>query len=202
LNNLLIVNSLLSLSNQDVTACLTNCSNNGVCELDPATQKLFCSCNQHFTGSKCNIDTRPCSYGPCLNNATCINTNSTTLGYTCECNGFYTGNNCETQIDLCQNETCSSNGKCSVVDNKAKCKCFQYYSGDNCQNMDQSLVTIKNIISTASIIAITLIISFYFLIILSDLSKYVFCNKEDAINYKKYQNHHIYKVKYINFKYN
>jgi hypothetical protein len=197
LTNIFLINNLLTLNNQDITACLANCSNNGVCQLDPSTQKLLCACDQYFTGSKCNIDTRPCSYGPCLNNATCTNTNLTTFGYLCECNEFYTGTNCETQIDLCQNETCSSNGKCGIVDNKPKCKCFQYYSGDKCQAVDQSLVTIKNIISTTSIIAIILIISFYLLVILSDLSKYVFCVKDDGFKYEKY--HHVYKFRYINF---
>ena len=205
-NNPASINNLLTSTNQDITACLTNCSNNGVCQLDPSTQKLLCTCDQYFTGSKCNIDTRPCSYGPCLNNATCINTNLTSPGYLCECNQFYTGTNCETQIDLCQNETCSSNGKCSIVDNKPECKCFQYYSGDNCKTQSQTLVVIKSFIETTSIIAIILIIAFYMIIVISDVLKFLVCNKEKRFKKKQknqvkptYSNIRDYEIKEKNF---
>ena len=195
-NNPATINNLLTSTNQDITACLTNCSNNGVCQLDPSTQKLLCACDQYFTGSKCNIDTRPCSYGPCLNNATCTNTNLTSAGYVCECNEFYTGANCETQIDLCQNETCSSNGKCGIVDNKPKCQCFQYYSGDVCQTQSQTLVTIKSMIGTTSIIAVALIIAFYLLILISDILKFLVCS--DKEKYKHYRaKRRIFKPFYV-----
>ena len=150
---------------------MTNCSSNGACQLDPLTQKLICSCKQYFTGLKCNIDIRACSYGPCLNNATCKNTNLTSTGYLCECNEFYTGANCETQIDLCQNRTCSSNWKCSIVDNKPKCKCFQYYLDENCENEEETLVTLKSVIRTTSIIAIILIITFFLSMVVLDILK-------------------------------
>ena len=190
------MNSLLSLKDQDISACLTNCSNNGVCKLDVSMQKILCSCNQYFIGSKCNIDTRPCSYGPCLNNATCVNTNSTKAGYVCECGEFYEGYNCETQIDLCQNETCSSNGKCSVVENKPKCQCFQYYSGDRCQIQDQTLTTIKAAISTTSILAIILIISFYLLLFFSDILNLFIGKRKNKRKYSIKVN--IYKPYYVN----
>ena len=190
------LNDLMAYLDQDVTPCLTNCSSNGVCMLDVSLQVLICSCDEFFTGPKCNIDTRPCSNSPCLNNGTCTNTNLTTAGYTCECNEFYTGSNCETQIDLCQNETCSSNGKCSVVDNKPNCTCFQYYSGDHCQTQSQTLLTIKNVIGITSVIAIIMIIAFYLIIAFSDLLNCLFCKKKR--NKENYQVHRrVFKPFYV-----
>ena len=169
-----------------------------MCKLDPLTQKFICSCNQYFTGSKCNIDTRPCSYGPCLNNATCTNTNLTSAGYVCECNEFYTGANCETQIDLCQNETCSSNGKCGIVDNKPKCKCFQYYSGEKCETKDEFIQTIKKVRYGSAIIAIIFVILFYSIIAFSDFLNYFIHKKNKSKIQPKRNKPKIYRLKYIN----
>ena len=163
---------------QDMIGCLANCSNNGECQFYLNTFKLFCSCNLHFRGPKCDIDTRACSCGPCLNNAVCINTNLSTTGYLCNCNQFYTGTNCETEIDLCQNETCSSNGKCGIVDNKPKCKCFRYYSGETCELQEKTLSTIKYVSNLALILTISLISLFYILIFVSDLLNYVICRSK------------------------
>ena len=190
------INSLLAYLNQDITPCLTNCSNNGVCLLDQTTQTLFCACDDNFTGLNCNMDARPCSNSPCLNNATCINTNLTSAGYFCECNNFYTGANCETQIDLCQNETCSSNGKCSVVENKANCTCFQYFSGDHCEIQSQTLVTIKNVIGITSVIAIIMIIAFYLIIVISDVLNFLISKKERR-NQTNKLNRRVFKPFYV-----
>ena len=134
LENNVAIKNLLESNDQDITACLTNCSNNGVCQFDP-------------------------------------------------------------QIDLCQNETCFTNGKCFIVDNKPKCKCFQYYSGEKCELQDQTLATIKYVANLALILAIIIIFSFYILILVSDLLKYV-------IFRSKYRRRKIFKkfkkLKYFN----
>ena len=191
-----IINLMANLD-QDFTPCLTNCSNNGVCQMDVSLLKLVCSCNDYFTGSGCNIDSRPCSNSPCLNNATCINMNSTAKSYLCQCNEFYTGTNCESSIDLCQNETCSSNGKCSMIDYKPKCKCYQYYAGDKCEIQEQALATIKKIANIAMILAILIISFFCVLVLMSDMFKFVICRKKyRKKNYKLKKQ--LYKPKYVN----
>ncbi len=68
--------------------------------------------------------------------------------------------------------------------NRLNCGDGVLLAGDNCQTQSQTLVEIKTVISTASTIAIIIIVSFYMLIIMSDLSKYVFCRKK-KIKHKK-----------------
>ena len=70
---------------------------------------------------------------------------------------------------MCENETCSDHGYCKDVDHKATCQCFGMYKGEKCEFETQEKKAIKNVVSSASIIAIVIIISFYALIIISDL---------------------------------
>ena len=64
------LNQLLS-SSYDLTACLSNCSNNGVCNYYQSEDKYACECFPDYMGDKCQTDSRPCSYYPCLNNCSC-----------------------------------------------------------------------------------------------------------------------------------
>lgn len=59
LNPELVLSILLNYAD-DLTGCLTNCSNNGICELS-ADFKLVCRCKEHFMGDLCDTDSRPCS---------------------------------------------------------------------------------------------------------------------------------------------
>ena len=52
------------------------------------------------------------------------------------------------------------------------------YLGERCETESAELKTVKAIISTASIIAILTLISFYALIILMDVIKYLIKNKK------------------------
>ena len=52
------------------------------------------------------------------------------------------------------------------------------YLGERCETESDELKTVKAIISTASIIAILTLISFYALIILMDVIKYLIKNKK------------------------
>ena len=143
----------------------------------------------------CQIDSRPCSLNPCLNNAICvdysnnmnynmsalIDTNSSS--FYCLCNEFYIGTNCETKLDVCQNETCSNNGNCYESENMPKCKCFSMYSGDKCESESNELKAIKTISSISTIIAIISIISFYVFISFMDLLKYL-CRYKNIVPHK------------------
>ncbi len=53
-----------------VTSCMSNCSNNGICEFKE-NQTYGCLCNTFYIGEFCQTDKRPCSSVPCLNNGTC-----------------------------------------------------------------------------------------------------------------------------------
>jgi hypothetical protein len=169
-------------SSYDMSGCILNCTNHGVCWFDWVNNKYKCVCNKYFSGSSCQFDTRSCFSNPCLNNASCVDVfsnltsnNSTLLfsTYRCECQTGYQGINCQNKIDICANETCSNNGYCHEVKNLPKCKCFSMYEGEKCNIQSNELKTIKYVITTSSIVAIFVIIVFYFLILLMDLFNYL-----------------------------
>ena len=174
-------------SNYDLSGCIVNCTNNGQCKFDSINTKFICSCfSNYMSGYACQIDTRPCSSNPCLNNATCVdysnsgnNSMAALLGtnsssFYCSCGKYYKGTYCESKIDLCQNETCSNNGNCFEFNNMPKCKCFSMYSGDKCETQSSELKNVKTIISYTTILAIITIVLFYSSFILMDATKYSF----------------------------
>ena len=118
-------------STYDLSGCIVNCSNKGLCKFDTTKNMFNCECNSDYIiGSACQMDTRPCSLNSCLNNGTCLDyTNNQTFDlelnsnrtYVCLCDKNYEGENCESRIDLCLNFTCSGNGYCVEKDNKPKC---------------------------------------------------------------------------------
>jgi hypothetical protein len=174
--------SLLN-SNYDLNGCIVNCSNSGQCKFDFLINNFFCSCNSiYLSGYACQIDLRPCSSNPCLNNATCVDfSNSGSYSsslFSCVCDEYYEGFYCESKIDVCQNETCSSHGYCLDVNNKAKCACSSMYWGERCEMESNELKTAKEIISIASILAVVIIILFYIFIFLLDVAK--FCCERKA----------------------
>jgi hypothetical protein len=179
LNSSLMTNLLNS--NYDLSGCIVNCSNNGQCKFDSLINNFFCSCNSiYLSGYACQIDSRPCSSNPCLNNATCVDYSNSksynSSSFSCLCDEYHSGAYCESEIDICQNETCSRNGNCFDLNKKPKCKCFNMYSGDRCELESNELKTTKQIISYSTIIAIAVIIMFYCCFFLMDISKYL-CKK-------------------------
>ncbi len=156
----------------DLTSCLLNCSNNGVCFLDKSDKKFKCSCDAYFTGYSCQTDIRPCSSNPCINNSTCINyqKSSGIWHFSCNCSSFYTGIYCENKINICENETCSSNGNCYDNSSVPACKCFQLYEGVKCDKKSEKLIMLKGVIKSASIIAIITIVVFFIFILILDIS--------------------------------
>jgi len=149
--------------------CLLNCSNHGECVLN-LYGKFVCNCQSNFTGSSCNIDKRICSSQPCLNNGTCEDIiDGQMYSHNCTCALFYYGTYCQFKEDVCKDEKCSLNGLCVDVQNEPTCKCFKFYSGTKCEIESQGLKTTKSIVSTSSILAIIILISFYLLFIFLDL---------------------------------
>lgn len=155
----------------DMTNCLLSCSNNGRCDITDGKAK--CKCYPHYAGPACEIDLKPCSTKPCLNNGTC-HQNLTTYTFNCECTQFYEGIFCQNKIDICMNETCSKNGNCKDVDNVPKCFCFYLFLGEKCEIQSESKKAIVKAVSTTSAVAITVIGFFYTSFIVLDILRFFF----------------------------
>jgi hypothetical protein len=115
----------------DISNCLLNCSNNGICNLT-SDEKFVCVCSEHFSGPKCDKNMRLCSRIQCLDpNSQCIDIiNGTEYGFVCNCSFPNFGLRCENKIDLCKEKTCSNQGLCQVNLTMPVCKCFKGYSGE------------------------------------------------------------------------
>ena len=174
--NWILVKSLFSSYTEDLTGCLVNCSNQGLCSVN-SQNLLVCSCFGSYIGSSCQTDSRPCSASPCLNNGTCLESYDSTTqmyNYSCQCDSSHYGPNCEYMFDLCANWTCSGNGRCSLNSTfQPGCKCFQMYSGDYCEIKSESLVITQKVITSSSIIAILIISLGYISVVLSDIHTYL-----------------------------
>ncbi|CAF0782161.1 unnamed protein product [Brachionus calyciflorus] len=168
--------------NFDLNDCLSNCSDHGLCKMND-NFKYLCECKGSFKGSRCQINTDPCSSNPCLNNGNCIS-NLYENTYFCECalennhTKLYKGQNCEYKIDVCENETCSKNGIC-IHNNKPICKCFSMYSGEKCQDESNDLKAIKSVKTTSSVIAIIIIAFLFIGVVLNDVSNFYFKIKKN-----------------------
>ena len=163
----------------DMNDCISNCSGNGICKLVDNNKKLMCECFANYAGSKCDINTLPCSSNPCRNNGTCVD-NLLNKTYTCECyseynqTSLYHGHNCENKKDVCEGEKCSFNGICIDFGNEAKCKCFRYFSGSRCEIESNEIKSVKMVTSDASIIAIIILLVSFLSLIILDVSNLVF----------------------------
>ena len=154
--------NLLS-STQDFAVCLINCSNNGVCNF--TNDKYVCKCFPGFIGDKCQTNTRPCSYYPCLNGicTDILDLNKTILknqqvwDYFCNCSDDYYGRRCQTKINVCENETCSGNGLCFDNSSIPTCGCFKDFSGVQCEIRHPKLITIRKVITVSAAIAYLII---------------------------------------------
>ena len=163
----------LITSTYDMSACSSNCSNHGNCAFK---ENIFkCLCDQFYMGPSCNVDTRPCSSNPCLNNGTCVDdfVNKT---FKCECginedtnSTLYYGKNCELKIDVCANEKCSRNGNCIDFNNKPKCICFYLYNGTKCEIESTEIKSIKSVSNVSSMIAISVLCSLCLIFVVFDL---------------------------------
>jgi WD40 repeat protein len=176
---------LAILANQkgDLNACLQNCSSSGVCTLRNGL--IGCQCFAYFTGSSCQFDTRPCSSGPCLNNATCTDSlNVTFASFECQCQPTFHGPNCENQIDICQNVTCNEHGYCFKDQSEAKCKCFTRYSGDECDIVSTYVQLVQSVQLTSSIICFVTLGLVVLLVIVNDVFNYLTARREKARSQK------------------
>ena len=107
--------NILSLPGQDMSGCLSNCSNMGKCTMN-AQNKFVCECFRYYRGSMCEIDVRGCTPKPCQNNGTCnevVLPGQLDQGFSCNCSSpVFFGERCEQKQNVCWNKTCSFQGKC------------------------------------------------------------------------------------------
>jgi hypothetical protein len=179
----------------DMNDCLTNCSNNGICESISA-KSYRCKCNESYAGKMCELSKNPCSLNQCLNNGICIENNTTELGYECNCTENFNGKKCENlKKNVCP---CERANRCFLfmADKGPSCKCINNYSGENCEiESDNLKITIK-VKNYTSIIAIVLIILFYLIFIIIDLMN--LCTKKEKTAKKQSSQKKLFKHVYIN----
>ena len=162
---------LLSTYEKDLTGCLLNCSNNGICALNTNYQ-LVCVCNQFYSGSACSMDSRPCSSNPCQNNGNCTHNVETSMSaYVCSCPPLFYGRNCQFVKEVCRNVTCSMRGVCVINESRPQCKCFSDFSGESCQITSRAFVEKTQVSQAAMYLSIAIIFFIFGLAILIDLIK-------------------------------
>ena len=193
LNNLTKENmqQLLNIlqSNSDITACLANCSNHGICKIDNRT--YVCECNEYFMGKSCQTDKRPCSQSnKCLNNGTCVNSQDLASS-SCQCpqNSLFYGQFCENMRNLCKNVTCSSHGHCIQSQNSSfvtQCKCYTGYTGDNCESDSSKVKLVRNIQWLSTAICIVTLVTLWLSFISSDVLDFLKIGHEH-IDMKKWR---------------
>ena len=194
-NTNVILNIMFNPVYGNLNPCLTNCSNQGYCSIT-AEMQLICQCNLYYKGSlyqviynslkgffqtifffegqSCQTSIKSCSSNPCLNDANCIDINSTSSEFSCECKNNYYGTFCEKRANVCENSTCNNQGYCffNSSTNNASCKCFLYYSGENCEKTSAIMKYRTVVITLATILAIITIVTFIVFILFMDYLKY------------------------------
>ncbi len=93
------------------------------------------NCANGKIGLNCNISIDTCSMArPCLNNGTCLNTNSS---FICLCPPWqFTGTYCEIDIRPCQTYTCLGQGICNETNATSFiCQCKPGYEGIHCESL-------------------------------------------------------------------
>jgi hypothetical protein len=198
---------ILSSEDYDLTGCLVNCTNQGLCMLDSSIRRYICKCSTFYIGSSCQTDTRPCSTMPCLNNGTCVNKNNFSQilmdtdkeeNFECVCNSdFFYGQYCEIRVDLCLNKTCSMHGYCSIQTqtNEAKCNCFDGFSGSECEFENIKARIVRDSLKYTSLVAfLASIITFVIFIVGNDVMNFFgFTDRSAAIMKKKSINYDLNK---------
>ena len=95
------------------------------------SQNIF---STRYVGTNCET-VAPCGSNPCLNGASCLNTNNF-ADYECTCTAGYTGSECEIDIP-CHSAPCLNGGTCDDSDDYTyfNCTCPVDYVGTICETL-------------------------------------------------------------------
>jgi Notch-like protein len=203
--------SILSTYTNDLSACLTNCSNKGTCMFNTQISKYVCLCQEFYNGTACQLDIRPCANLICLNSGQCVE--DTLTSASCNCSlGFY-GSQCQYEYNPCMNVTCSNRGYCFTNDttttsNKnttssttkmTQCKCYADYEGEQCE-IEKIFAKFVRYVTLSSLIIVLTCLAVTVLIIVGNDVWTCLIRKTAARskNYKKKDSNYKVRFKYYN----
>ncbi|XP_012516336.1 PREDICTED: protein eyes shut homolog, partial [Propithecus coquereli] len=118
------------------------CSGHGKCLSEVLDKTYRCHCQPPFSGIYCQ-ELDACSYKPCKNNGSCINSRGkwNKQGCECICHPPFTGRDCSEIIGQCQPHVCF-HGNCSnITANSFICECDEQFSGPFCEESTKSSVS-------------------------------------------------------------
>ncbi|KAK7505069.1 hypothetical protein BaRGS_00003639, partial [Batillaria attramentaria] len=132
------------------------CQNNGTCVEQTGAAPL-CQCT---SGEYCEREINECSFGPCRNNATCVNLVNS---FTCICPPGFTGIACDVDLDECQSTPCADGSTCvdlpdgftcvcpTGTTGSYVCNCVSGISGANCEIVQTANFNGFNVLQLSSL---------------------------------------------------
>lgn len=106
------------------------CLNNGVCNFNPTTNAVSCTCLANFEGIVCQTQVAFCKNSPCKNGGTCVS--GTGTAGTCTCPTNFEGTYCEVRSSCTTNNPCLNNQPCIEVNGLPFCLCQAGYNLPYC----------------------------------------------------------------------
>ncbi|UJR17689.1 hypothetical protein I4U23_004587 [Adineta vaga] len=130
----IVTNSCDTFTTQQTTVAITTVSHPKIILPSSIVVLPLCS-NPNQIGLTCNISSAPCDIlQPCQNNGSCINSNSTSYGYSCVCLSDFNGIQCQFDNQLCKTDTCQNNGNCTEISNRTfECTCQSGWTNVHCE---------------------------------------------------------------------
>ena len=104
------------------------CWNAGVCSINGSS--FICSCQQGFSGQKCEFRSTDCQVNPCVNGICRLDKSGTTQ---CYCTPGFTGKFCDINEDECASGPCKNGALCVDEVNGYKCVCKNDTFGHHCE---------------------------------------------------------------------
>lgn len=113
----------------DANPCSPNpCWNAGMCSSSGSS--FTCSCQQGFSGQKCELRSTDCPVNPCVNGICMLDKAGKPL---CFCTPGFTGENCTIDEDECASGPCKNGALCFDEVNGYKCVCKDDTYGRHCE---------------------------------------------------------------------
>lgn len=112
-----------------VNPCSPNpCWNGGLCSANGSS--YTCSCQQGFSGQKCEVRSTDCQVNPCVNGICRLDKVGASK---CYCTPGFTGKLCDINEDECASRPCKNGALCVDEVNGYKCVCQDDTYGRHCE---------------------------------------------------------------------